>query len=224
MDMGKYVAVGVLAVIVLAAVTYEPPKDGTTATQQPQDGARVNGVFGDGGGPPQESPSVAPVPSHAIAATATSTVPATVTPTTQATSLPASAPREEGQRYTIKSGETLCDVAQALLGDRGRWREVYEQNKDKLPDPDHVRAGITLVVKAVQRSTTTTVTTTPTVRDTSGQCPTGGRSYTVVRGDTGYSIARRELGNGNRWREIKSLNRLETDTVIVGSTLLLPPR
>lgn len=220
MDMGKYVAVGVLAVIVLAAVTYEPPKDGgVAATEQPQDGVRVDGVFGGGGS--AEAPTITPVTSSVVASPTTSTVPATLAPTAQTTALPASAPRQdEGQRYTIKSGETLCDVAQALLGDRGRWREVYEQNRDKLPDPDHVRAGITLVVKAVQRSSS--VTTPP--RDTSGQCPTGGRSYTVGRGDTLYSIARRELGNGNRWREIKSLNRLETDTVVVGSTLVLPPR
>jgi hypothetical protein len=34
-------------------------------------------------------------------------------------------------------------------------------------------------------------------------CPSGYRSYTVQQGDILYDIAQRELGDGNRWREIK---------------------
>lgn len=240
MDMGKYVAVGVLAVIVLAAVTYEAPKEGqglaaTSEVDEADAGVRIEGAFGALTSPiaaPPVTPRVEPAPVTTSAPIATQptafpTTPSTTQPTPQpttpivATTQAASAPRGDVLSYTVKSGQTLSDVAGELLGDRGRWRELYEANKDKLPNPDQVRAGLTLMFPSsglskpasAPRATPSTVTT-----------PAGGKSYTVAKGDTLYSIARRELGNGNRWREIKALNRLDSDTVVVGSTLALPAR
>ncbi len=37
-------------------------------------------------------------------------------------------------------------------------------------------------------------------------CPSGYRSYTVQQGDILYDIAQRELGDGNRWREIVDIS------------------
>lgn len=235
MDMGKYVAVGVLAVIVLAAVTYEAPKEGpgvsASAADDGGEGVRIEGAFGALTAPtiarPEPStPRIEPAPVTTSAPITTQPAPAATTAPTPtpaiATTQVASAPRNDVLSYTVKSGQTLSDVAGELLGDRGRWREVYEANKDKLPDPDHVRAGLTLLFpssglsKPASAPRTTSSTPVP--------APSGGKTYTVTKGDTLYSIARRELGNGNRWREIKALNRLDSDTVVVGSTLALPAR
>ncbi|MCO5170598.1 MAG: LysM peptidoglycan-binding domain-containing protein [Planctomycetes bacterium] len=222
--MGKYVAVGVLAVIVLAAVTYEAPKEGAAATA-PGEGVRVEGSFGPASPQVASAPAAEPAPIATSTPIAAEPTPAPApTPQITATTQVASAAKEE-LRHTVKSGETLSDVAQALLGDRGRWKELYEANKDKLSSPDHVRAGLTLIFPAADvnrtrpasapRQATTTTATTP---------PAGGKTYTVAKGDTLYSIARRELGNGNRWREIKTLNQLSSDNVVVGATLVLPPK
>ncbi len=41
--------------------------------------------------------------------------------------------------YTIKGGDTLSDIAQEQLGDAGRWKEIYELNKDAIgDDPDMI--------------------------------------------------------------------------------------
>jgi 5'-nucleotidase len=49
--------------------------------------------------------------------------------------------------------------------------------------------------------------------------------YTVVDGDTLFSIARRELGNGERWHEIQDANpALDPLRLPVGQTIVLPPR
>lgn len=229
--MGKYVAVGVLAVIVLAAVTYEAPREGpgsaTASTADAAEGVRIEGAFGAltpprSAPPPQRSEATpAPVttgaPVVAEPAPAPATTPAATTP--GASTQVASAPRV--LEYTVKSGQTLSDVAGELLGDRGRWRELYEANKDKLPDPDHVRAGLTILFPSsgLTKPASAPRSSAPTVT-----APSGGKTYTVSKGDTLYSIARRELGNGNRWREIKALNRLASDTVVVGTTIALPPR
>jgi nucleoid-associated protein YgaU len=51
------------------------------------------------------------------------------------------------------------------------------------------------------------------------------RTYTVVRGDTLWAIARRFLGNGARWPEIHALNREavpDPNLIRVGQVLRLP--
>lgn len=46
--------------------------------------------------------------------------------------------------------------------------------------------------------------------------------HTVVRGDTLYEIAKACLGNGSRYREIKTLNGLTSNTIYVGMKLKIP--
>ncbi|MFC8859338.1 LysM peptidoglycan-binding domain-containing protein [[Kitasatospora] papulosa] len=49
-------------------------------------------------------------------------------------------------------------------------------------------------------------------------------TYTVVNGDTLWSIAARKLGAGARYTEIKSLNSLKGDALTVGQKLKLPKK
>jgi nucleoid-associated protein YgaU len=49
--------------------------------------------------------------------------------------------------YTVKSGDTLSDIAQAEMGDANRWRELYEANKDAVgDDPDMIHPGLELKI------------------------------------------------------------------------------
>ena len=48
------------------------------------------------------------------------------------------------------------------------------------------------------------------------------RVHTVVRGDTLYEIAKAYLGNGSRYREIKTLNGLSSNIIYVGMKLKIP--
>lgn len=48
------------------------------------------------------------------------------------------------------------------------------------------------------------------------------KTYKVKGGDSLWTIAAKELGNGNRYKEIKSLNGLKNDTIYPGQVLKLP--
>ena len=48
--------------------------------------------------------------------------------------------------------------------------------------------------------------------------------YTVQRGDSLSSIAKKELGNQNRWREIQVLNGLRGSIIAEGQKLRMPNR
>ena len=48
------------------------------------------------------------------------------------------------------------------------------------------------------------------------------RTYTVQKGDSLWAIAAKQLDNGSRYKEIKSLNNLSSDTIHPGQVLKLP--
>jgi nucleoid-associated protein YgaU len=55
--------------------------------------------------------------------------------------------------------------------------------------------------------------------------PAGGRTYTVVAGDNLSKIAKKLLGNANRWREIHELNKdliKNPDLIRPGQVLKIP--
>ena len=47
-------------------------------------------------------------------------------------------------------------------------------------------------------------------------------TYTVVKGDSLWSIAKRKLGSGGRHPEIMALNGLKSGTIKIGQTLKIP--
>lgn len=73
---------------------------------------------------------------------------------------------------------------------------------------------------------TATPTPTPTPEPTATPTPSpeelGYRMYTVKEGDTFWGIAYRELGNGDRWPEIASLNGMQNQALQPGTELKLP--
>lgn len=48
------------------------------------------------------------------------------------------------------------------------------------------------------------------------------RVHTVVKGDTLWSIAEKYLGSGTRYKGIKALNGLDSDTIYSGQKLKIP--
>jgi len=48
--------------------------------------------------------------------------------------------------YVLRKGESLSRVANAFYGDPNRWHDIVEANKDKIPDPDMVKAGTVIVI------------------------------------------------------------------------------
>jgi nucleoid-associated protein YgaU len=46
----------------------------------------------------------------------------------------------------VQKGDTLYKVARRFYNDQSRWREIWEANKTRLPDPDKLPIGIKLII------------------------------------------------------------------------------
>jgi len=108
--------------------------------------------------------------------------------------------------YTVKKGDTLWGIAEALLGSGSRYPEIKQLNG---LTSDTIQIGQVLKV--------------PTGSDEHS----GDGSYevyTIKNGDTLWGIAEAKLGSGSRYPEIKTLNGLTSDTIIAGKTLKIPKK
>jgi nucleoid-associated protein YgaU len=82
---------------------------------------------------PSFSDLIADIQAPAAAAAAAAAVGA-------ATSAPAA------RTYTVQPGDNLSKISKQFYGDANKYMKIFEANKDKLADPDKVRAGIELVI------------------------------------------------------------------------------
>lgn len=48
--------------------------------------------------------------------------------------------------HVIQRGESLQIIAARLLGNANLWRAIWELNKDKIPNPHIIRAGIEIEI------------------------------------------------------------------------------
>lgn len=46
--------------------------------------------------------------------------------------------------------------------------------------------------------------------------------YTVVKGDSLWAIAQKQMGDGTKWKQIYDLNGLKSETIFPGQFLKLP--
>ena len=96
--------------------------------------------------------------------------------------------------YTVQPGDTLSGIASNY---GTTYRYLAEING--IDNPDLIYPGQTLIIPKGQSKT-----------------------YTVKSGDTLWDISSKCLGRGSRYKEIKTLNGLTSDTIYPGQILKLP--
>jgi nucleoid-associated protein YgaU len=121
--------------------------------------------------------------------------------------------------YTVRSGDTLSEIAQRELGSARRWNEIVAANPGL--DPTRLRAGKTIRIPGAGSSAPARVNPAPAKAATSAT--EEGRTWKVAKGENLWKIAERALGDGKRWKEIAALNpRANPDRLVLGQVLRLP--
>ena len=103
--------------------------------------------------------------------------------------------------YTVVKGDTLFSIAARLLGSGSRYKEIMELNN---LTSTVIYPGQTFKIPSL------------------GNTTVNNKTYTVVKGDTLFSIASRLLGSGSRYKEIMELNNLTSTVIYPGQTFKIP--
>lgn len=106
--------------------------------------------------------------------------------------------------HTVKKGDRLWNIAKKYLGNGNRYKEIMSINGLK---SDRINVG--QVLKIAQKKTATGTTA-------------ANKTYTVKKGDSLWDIAEKQLGSGERYKEIKTLNGLSSNVIYAGQKLQIP--
>ena len=107
--------------------------------------------------------------------------------------------------HHVQSGDTLASIASNYYGSE-RYTRFLIAGNPQIPDPNHLRVG--MKVKIPPRPTGEQLLAASKPRVASETTPISGkaRTYRVQEGDSFYAIARDELGDAGRWKELLALN------------------
>ena len=105
------------------------------------------------------------------------------------------------QTYKVRQGDTLSEIAKKQLRAVGRWPEIFVLNRDDIDHRDRIRVGQVFLLP--------------------GDTPRELRPllHKVRQDDRLFDLAKKHLGDGQRWREIHALNR---DVIGPNPTLIRP--
>lgn len=105
--------------------------------------------------------------------------------------------------YTVKAGDSWWGIAAAQLGNGNRYNELAAHNGKKPTDTIYAGQVIKLPGKTA--------------------APKPAKTYTVKPGDSWWSIAQKELGDGSRYNELAAYNGKTAASVIhPGDVIKLP--
>lgn len=125
---------------------------------------------------------------------------------------------QDSYRCKVKPGDTLSRIAFVHYGSRSSTLidAIFNANRSTLSSPDMLLVGVELVLPVVDgfagpggQGRKSEILTTPTLRRVSprAEAEPEFRWYQINKNDRYVSIAREQLGDANRWRELFELNR-----------------
>lgn len=129
--------------------------------------------------------------------------------------------------HHVQSGDTLASIASNYYGSE-RYTRFLIAGNPQIPDPNHLRVGMKVRIPPRPAGEQNLAASKPGAASES--TPTAGkaRTYRVREGDSFYAIARDELGDAGRWKELLALNHNlvhgDPKQLRVGQIVTLPAR
>ncbi|MDE0889120.1 MAG: LysM peptidoglycan-binding domain-containing protein [Phycisphaerales bacterium] len=118
--------------------------------------------------------------------------------------------------HEVVSGDSLQSISVDFFGTTKKWKTIANANRNVLPNADDLRVGMVLIIPDRNVASTAHLRSVVSTSKT--------REIKVLPGDSLSKIAKRELEDQSRWRDIQSLNGMSGTEVHPGQRLKIPTR
>lgn len=126
------------------------------------------------------------------------------------------------KEHTVAKGETLWKISEQYYKSGYNWSDIAKANN--LTNPDKIEEGQKLTIPNVKPILPETGVSGTEEAKATESAPATPEKYTVVRGDTLWSIAVKVYQNGYRWVDIAKANNLTDPNVIHADNVLTLPK
>jgi nucleoid-associated protein YgaU len=121
--------------------------------------------------------------------------------------------------HVVSKGESLWTISEDTYGSGYNWTDIYKANNLK---SEKLEVGQKLALPEVTAKKPTATKQVSTIAQ--GTQTISGESYTVVHGDSLWTVAVRAYGDGYKWVAIAKANKLTHPGVIHAGNVLTLPR
>lgn len=98
---------------------------------------------------------------------------------------------KKDELYKVKQGDTLMKISFEKYGNIFRWREIYNKNREKIPNYNRLTTGTVLLIEGVEYVVLVK----------------SGKPYLIRRSDTLRKIAKSLYGTEQGWKSLWKNNR-----------------
>lgn len=134
------------------------------------------------------------------------------------------------ESHRVQAGDSLETLAQTYYGNR-KYAKFLADSNPQIVDPAKPTVGAFVKIPPLPADIEAKLASSPRSPAEKAAAPVstaaaGKRTYKVKPGDSFYRIAREQLGNSSRWKELLALNKTtvkgDPTQLQVGQTLVLP--
>ena len=118
--------------------------------------------------------------------------------------------------HEVVSGDSLQSISADFFGTTKKWKTIAPANRNVLQNADDLRIGMVLVIPDRNVAATAHLRSVVSTSKT--------REIKVLPGDSLRRIAKRELEDPSRWKDIQSINGMSGTQLHPGQRLKIPTR
>jgi nucleoid-associated protein YgaU len=127
--------------------------------------------------------------------------------------------------HRVQPGDSFASLAQAYYGN-AKYAKFLADSNPEVADPAKLALGVTVKIPPLPADIDSKVASTAPTKTPAATAAAGKRTYKVKPGDSLYRIAKDQLGNAERWKELLALNKAvihgDPTQLQPGQTLVLP--
>lgn len=176
---------------------------------------------------------VKPAPTTPVAESSATPSPAPAPPTVATNPPPSSTPLETKpdlskaavDTHRVQPGDSFATLAQTYYGN-AKYAKFLAESNPGVSDPARLPLGSTVKVPPLPSDINTRLANAAPAEKAPPAAASGKKTYKVKSGDSFYRIAKDQLGNAERWKELLALNKTlvhgDPTALQPGQTLVLP--